>query len=490
MTVKSDTLAKSFLLYPSVLLDSPEEMLNKIKDFFPIIQKFLETKDENNFHKTESFSSLTDIFSIPLPKTGQSWDEIKQFFIQEVVSRFSTTASNKFLAYIPGDPAPAAVIGDMIMPVFNQFIGNVIASPGGIAIEGLTLQWIKQLIGYPDTAGACFTSGGSMANVTCLFAGLNNRIPWLKNNGLSRGKTPLVYCSDQTHNSIFKALLMFGLGLQNIRVIPSEKDFKINLNTLKGQISTDLKASDLTPAILIANAGTTNTGAIDDIEELLAIAKEFNLWLHIDGAYGALSKITDTPASTLLKKLPEVDSIALDAHKWMFVPYEAGISLVRDRKILKQAFSITAEYLTESYSAEETNLMVNFWEYSPQLSREFRGLKVFFFLMSYGESGLKTFITKNIHLAKYLSARIQEEEKLELMAQSELSIVCFRWKGSDEINDKIIAEIQKNNHYYVSKTTLKGKSTIRVCIVNLTTNVAIIDGLLNEIKTIGRDLEL
>ena len=374
------------------------------------------------------------------------------------------------------------------MPAFNQFIGNVIASPGGIAIENLTLLWIKQLIGYPETAGGCFTSGGSMANVTCLFAGLNNRVPWLKEQGLSYGKTPLVYCSDQTHNSVFKALLMFGLGLQNIRIIPSDNNFQINLNALRDQISIDKKDVNVFPTIVIANAGTTNTGAIDDIEGLLTIVKELNLWLHIDGAYGALSKITNTPASELLKKLQEADSIALDAHKWMFIPYEAGISLVKDRKNLKEAFLITAEYLTESHSAEESNLMVNFWEYSPQLSREFRGLKVFFFLMSYGESGLKTFITKNIHLAKYLSSRIKEDENFELMSQSELSIVCFRWKGSDELNNRIITQIQKNNRYYVSKTTLKGKVTIRVCIVNLTANIAIIDGLLDEIKAVANNL--
>ncbi len=485
MVLESELLAKSFSFYPKISLDSPSELLAKVQSTFPILRSFLETKDQNSFYSTEPFESLENFFSRPVPLEGVPWEEIVQFFTKEIVPRFNTNASTKFLAYVPGDPAPAALAGAMIMPVFNQFVGSTLASPGGVAIESLALQWIKELMGYPETSGACFTSGGSIANLTCLYSGLNAKVPWLKDEGLFGHRSPIVYCSDQTHNSINKALLMFGLGHKNIRIVSSDDNFRINTDELYTQILEDTNTKDFLPVLIIANAGTTNTGAIDDIDHLLAISKEFNLWLHVDGAYGALSRITDTKASVLLKYLPEADSIALDAHKWMFIPYEAGISLVKDRKKLKEAFSLTADYLAESHAIEETNLMVNFWEYSPQLTREFRGLKLWFFFMSYGLNGLETFITKNIHLAKYLTARIKEDDRFELMSTSELSIVCFRWKGTDEFNDTLISKIQQNQNYYISKTTLKGSIAIRVCIVNLTSDISIIDGLLKEIELIA-----
>lgn len=489
MTTESDKLARSFGSIPSIPLDTPAQMLSKIQGLFPIVQNFLETKDSLPFHRTEPFKNIDKVFARSVPQVGSSWDDIVKFFTQEVVPRFSSNANNKFLAYVPGDPSPAALAGAMIMPAFNQYVGSTLSSNGGVAIESLTLQWFKELMGYSLSAGACYTSGGSLANLTCLYAGLTDKIPWLKEKGLSRNKIPLVYCSDQTHNSLIKALLMFGLGLENIRIIPTEDDFKINLTALRETIVKDRQDDQCLPVIVIANAGTTNTGAIDDIDALLEISSEFNLWLHIDGAYGALSRITETKASSLLQNMHKADSIALDAHKWMFIPYEAGISLVKEREKLKKAFSISADYLSESHAVQETQLMVNFWEYSPQLSREFRGLKIWFFLMSYGLEGLKTFITRNILLAKYLTAKIQEDTNFELMSSSELSIVCFRWKGSDELNDAIITKIQENSNYYISKTTLKGKTTIRVCIVNLSSDVAIIDGLLKEIKEVVEGLQ-
>lgn len=487
MTLESERIAKIIKSIPEIAVDSPNELVTKITTLLPFIQDFLEKKHSIPFYRTESLESIERVFNRKIPSTGSTWDVILKFFSSEVIPRFNTIASNKFLAYIPGDPTPASMLGAMMVPFFNQFVGNVMATPGGVAIEGLSLQWIKELMGFDPSAGACFTSGGSMANLTCLYSALNTKVPWLKEQGLGQ-KKPIIYCSDQTHNSVFKALIMFGLGLNAIHIIPTEEDFTINVSYLRKQIIADSEKDNFLPVIVIANAGTTNTGAIDSIDDLLSLTKEYNLWLHVDGAYGALSRVTDLKASRLLEKLSEVDSIALDAHKWMFVPYEAGISLVKDRKALKNAFSVTAEYLSESHATQETTLMVNYWEYSPQLSREFRGLKIWFFFMTYGLEGLKSFITKNIQLTKYLTARIREDPNFELMATSELSIVCFRWKGSDEVNNNIITQIQQNQNYYISRTTLKGRSTIRVCIINLSANISLIDGLLHEIRTIATNL--
>ena len=366
----------------------------------------------------------------------------------------------------------------------NQFIGSMIGSPGGVVIEGLALHWIKQMMDYPESAGGCFTSGGSVANLTGLYSGLINKAPWIKSDGLFGNKKPLVYCSDQTHNSITKALLLLGIGLKNIRVIETQEDFSINIDILKKTIENDKINTDNFPAIVIANAGTTNTGAIDDLKALYNIAKKNNTWLHIDAAYGGFARISKTTASELLVDINLADSIALDAHKWLFVPFEAGMVLVKNREDLKHAFSENADYLVDTQSVSEYQLMVNFWEYSFPMSREFRGLKVWMLINAYGREGLSNLITKNIFLAKYLATRVEEHPDLELMSSSELSIVCFRWRDSDEFYNKIIEKIQKNQKYYVSRTKLKGKSTIRVCIVNLKSDTDVIDRLIQEIENI------
>lgn len=485
---ESMQIKKTFENYPKVELDNPSELLGKLQGFFPILKEFLESVNNNPYEKGETFIEIEKKLDMDLPIHPQSWEYIVNYLKMEFISRFNSNANNKFMAYIPGHPAPASIVGAMITPVFNQFVGSVIASPGGVALESISLNWIKELMGYSENSGACYTSGGSMANLTCLYSALNEKIPWFKEEGLFRNKIPLVYCSDQTHNSIIKALLMFGLGKKNIRIIKSTKHFQLDIGILRKTIEDDKKINTHIPVILIANAGTTNTGAIDDLDALFEISKEFNLWFHIDGSYGALSRVTETKASRLLKNINKADSIALDAHKWLFIPFEAGIALVKDRKYLKRAFSIDSDYLMDSHLEEDQNLLINYWEYSFQLTRELRGLKVWMFFLSYGVDGLKTFITRNIMVAKYLEAKVQEDDDLELMSSSELSIVCFRWMGDDDFNDKIITIIQKSKDYYVSRTLLKNKSTIRVCIVNLTSEPALIDGLLYNIHKIAESV--
>ncbi|OLS23330.1 MAG: L-2,4-diaminobutyrate decarboxylase, partial [Candidatus Heimdallarchaeota archaeon LC_3] len=285
-------------------------------------------------------------------------------------------------------------------------------------------------------------------------------------------------------------LLLLGIGLKNIRIIETHEDFSINIDILKKTIENDKTNTDNFPAIIIANAGTTNTGAIDDLIALHRIAKKNNAWLHIDAAYGGFARISKTSASELLADINFADSIALDAHKWLFVPFEAGIVLVKNRECLKHAFSEDAGYLVDTQSVSEHQLMVNFWEYSFPMSREFRGLKVWMLINAYGREGLSNLITKNILLVKYLSTRVEEHPDLELMSSSELSIVCFRWRDSDEFNNMIIEKIQKNQKYYVSRTKLKGRSTIRVCIVNLESDTDVIDGLIQEIENIGITLAI
>jgi glutamate/tyrosine decarboxylase-like PLP-dependent enzyme len=236
--------------------------------------------------------------------------------------------------------------------------------------------------------------------------------------------------------------------------------------------------------MIVATAGTTNTGAIDDLEGLYQLCREKNLWFHIDGAYGAFAKIATHPVAGQLAGIQLADSISLDPHKWLFNPFGVGCALVRDEQLLRKTYELSAEYLVDTEQVEDFQLQRNFRSYGNPLSRDFKGLRIWMTLRYYGKQGISSLITRNILVAEYLRERIEEHPTMEYMAGN-LSIVCFRWIGSDEMNEVLIEKIQRRKNFYLSRTRIKGKLTIRVCIVNLETTPAHMDALLNEIEEIA-----
>lgn len=457
-------------------------IMNQFEAFVPLINDFLDSIKNRPFQIDESPESVNESISLPLPLEGNEIHLVLEFLQKEIVPRMKSVSNPHFLAYIPASPTPESYIGSMLSTMLNQFVGTVLGSPSGTALDNLTLKWIIELLNYKPDSWGSFTSGGSEANLICLYSALVNKAPWdVIQDGMNGNKRLIAYISDQTHYAVIKALTLIGIGKRNIKIIPSDEQFVLTSQNVKTEIERDLKNDQIYPFLIVATAGTTNTGSIDDIEGLSNLAKEMNLWLHVDAAYGGFSVLADFRFKKKLLYMNKADSIALDAHKWLYVPFEAGIALVGSRKTLFTAFDISAEYLRETELEKDIILQRNPRSYGIQLSRGLKSLKVWFNIYCYGKRGLGNLIEKNILQAYFLSQLIEKHDSMELMAPTTLAIVCFRWKESDDFNDNIVTQIQNNKRFYLSKTKLKGKSTIRVCILNQLTEMNLITEFFEEV---------
>jgi glutamate/tyrosine decarboxylase-like PLP-dependent enzyme len=477
------------LTFPDLL--ASRELIKRIDSLLPLIEQYYNERSTKSHYSEETPKEVDRIFNSDLPENPDSWSSILEFLKNEILPRFPSIGNPHFLAYIPGDPAPPAMIGAFLTPFLNQFVGTVVGSPGGTAIESLAIKWIIQLLNLSDSSWGSFTMGGSSANLTCIYTGIVNKVQWnYKKGGLHGQKRLMIYTSDQSHNCILKSAMLLGLGEDSVRVVQTDESFRMTTGAVRRVLEEDEKDENKIPVLIVATAGTTNTGSIDDLRGLADLAREKNLWLHVDGAYGAFARITNLEVSNELAGIQLADSIALDAHKWLFTPFEAGCAIVSDGEKLRNAFELSAEYLKDSELAEEYLLQRNFRSYGFPLSRELRGLKVWMLIRSYGKRGLSQLITGNIMAADYLRLKIKNHPNLVLMSEDKLSIVCFRWNGSDQLNDDIVGALQKRKKFYLSRTTLKGRTTIRVCILNLRTTPTLIDRLINEIEAVVRELTL
>ncbi|MFW9854773.1 MAG: pyridoxal phosphate-dependent decarboxylase family protein [Candidatus Thorarchaeota archaeon] len=474
---------------PHLKIIESDELTQMIESLFPIIREFLDGRTIRSHYSEETPKEINQAFDSSIPEHPQSWETIIHSIRNDMIPRFPSVGNPYFLAYIPGDPAPPAMLGALLTPIFNQFVGTVIGSPGGTAVESLAIKWIIQLLDLDDSSWGSFTIGGSDANLTCIYTGLVSVAPWnLKKVGLFNQKRLRIYTSDQSHNCILKTAMLLGLGEESVKIIQSDDSFRMTAEAVRSVIKKDEEDKEVIPAVIVATAGTTNTGSIDDLEGLYELAKEKKMWFHIDGAYGAFARITNTPISEELAGIKLADSIALDAHKWLFTPFEAGCAIVKDSEKLRNAFELSAEYLKDSELEDEYILQRNFRSYGFPLSRGLRGLKIWMLISSYGKRGLSQLITRNILAADYLRHKIQNHPHLELMSDGKLAIVCFRWRGSDQLNENIVGVLQRKKRYYLSRTSLKGRATIRVCILNLRTTLRLIDGLIDEIESIVEDI--
>ncbi|MFW9779182.1 MAG: pyridoxal phosphate-dependent decarboxylase family protein [Candidatus Heimdallarchaeota archaeon] len=471
-------------------LISSQELTKRIESLLPLIREYLDHKSSKSHYSTETPQEVNNLFDANLPECPETWDSTVKFLRNIAIPRFPSVGNPHFFAYIPGDPAPPAMIGASLTPFFNQFVGTVIGSPGGTAIESLSIKWIIQMLQLDDSSWGSFTTGGSGANLACMYTGLVDRAPWdFKNDGINGNKRLMIYTSDQSHNCILKSAMLLGLGQRSVQIIETDESFRMTAETARIIIEKDEMEGNKVPALIVGTAGTTNTGAIDDLRGLSRLAREKELWFHIDGAYGAFARIANHEVARDLADIQLADSIALDAHKWLFAPFEAGCAIVSDGEKLRNAFELSAEYLKDSELETEYPLQRNFRSYGFPLTRELRGLKIWMLIRSYGKSGLSNLITRNILAADYLRQRVRVHPNLELMSDDKLGIVCFRWKGTDQLNKELVGALQERKKYYVSRTLLKGRITIRVCILNLRTTLELMDKFIEEIEDIFREIK-
>jgi glutamate/tyrosine decarboxylase-like PLP-dependent enzyme len=405
----------------------------------------------------------------------------------------------RFWGYISGSPSPIGILGDLLASAVNPNVGAFILSPIATEIESQTVHWIAEMIGYPGKCGGILVSGGNMANFVCFLAARKEMIRWdVRAEGLQRtGRTRFrIYTSQETHTWVQKAADLFGFGTNAIRWIPVDNRLRMKPSELRRQVRDDKAQGDI-PLMVIGTAGSVGTGAIDPLPEISEICAENRLWFHVDGAYGALAAVLpDAPGD--LKALRKADSVAVDPHKWLYTPLEAGCALVRNPKHLVNAFSYRPPYY--KFEGEEGDEPTNFYEYGLQNSRGFRALKVWLCLRQVGRSGYVRMLSDDITLARHLYEIIGRYPDLE-RCTTELSITTFRFVPGDlkgnaaaeeylnQLNAKILGELQAGGEAFCSNTLIDGKFVLRACIVNFRTTKYDIEALPEITQRIGKRLD-
>jgi aromatic-L-amino-acid/L-tryptophan decarboxylase len=400
----------------------------------------------------------------------------------------------RFWGYVTSSAAPIGALGELLAAAVNPNVGAWPLSPMASEIEAQTIRWVAEMLKYPLDCGGLFVSGGNMANLVCFLAARQAKAGWdVRTKGMN-GTRLRAYCSKETHTWIQKAADASGLGTDAIRWISTDDELRMNAAALRKQIRSDIEAGDR-PFLVVGNAGSVSTGAIDPLPELAAICREFDLWFHVDGAYGGLAAVMpDAPGA--LAGLSEADSVAVDPHKWLYAPLEAGCALVRRPEQLRDAFAFHPPYYHFGTEA------INYFDLGLQNSRGFRALKVWLALQQVGRDGYIRMISDDIRLARELFKRVARCPELQAFTQS-LSIATFRFvpsgldseKGSvgqylDDLNRELLTRLQNSGEAYLSNAVIFGKFALRACIVNFRTSLTDVDSLAPLVVRIGRELDL
>ncbi|MBE0688327.1 MAG: aminotransferase class V-fold PLP-dependent enzyme [Anaerolineaceae bacterium] len=404
----------------------------------------------------------------------------------------------RFWGYITSSAAPIGALADFLASSVNSNVAAAKLSPIASEIEAQTIRWLADLIGYPRTCGGLLVSGGNMANFIGFLAARKLKAPWDSDKqGLSEeNKRPVVYVSKETHTWIDKAVELFGLVANSVRWIETNNEQQMDMVALEQQIIADLAENHL-PFLVVGTAGTVGTGAIDPLPEIAAICKKYNLWFHVDGAYGApLVILPDAPIQ--LKGLREADSIALDPHKWLYSPLEAGCTLVRNPNHMLETFSHHPVYY--NFDGKEEDPAINYHEFGLQNSRGFRALKVWLGLRQVGREGYIQMISDDIALSQHLFETIGNYQELQAVTQN-LSITTFRFVPKDlsntsldvesylnKLNEELLNRLQSSGEAFVSNAVVEGKYLLRACIVNFRTTLYDVEQLPQIVIRLGKEM--
>ncbi len=457
------------------------------------ISDFINSIDEKPVTPNESPSRLQNILgNSSLPENGIPAKELISKTTDLLFNHSTLNGHPKFLGYITSSAAPIGALADLLAATVNPNVGAHILSPMATEIEKQTVQWLAEFIGVSPNYGGILVSGGNMANFTAFLAARTAKSPKnIKEDGLSSTSQKLtIYCSKTTHTWVEKAAILFGLGSKSIRWIPTDSYNKMNNKVLEETINQDLK-NGCNPIMVIGAAGDVSTGVVDDLKGVSNICKTYNLWFHVDGAYGAPAAVIPK-LKALFNGITEADSIALDPHKWLYSPLEAGCTLIKNPQHLLDAYSSHPEYYNFTNNHEE--IAQNFYEYGLQNSRGFRALKVWLTLQQVGRKGYEKMINEDIELSKHLFELAENHPELEAVSRN-LSIATFRYipvkgkKGNEylnELNEQILNELQTGGEAFLSNAVVNENYCLRACIVNFRTSQKDIHEIIEIIIRVGR----
>jgi len=463
------------------------------------ISDFLDTIKEKPVTYGATSKQLKDILGqISLPEEGTSSEDLLPKTADLLFNQSLFNGHPKFLGYITSSAAPIGALADLLASSVNPNVGAQILSPVATEIEKQTIQWLAEFIGVSKGCGGILVSGGNMANFTAFLAARTAKASFnIKEEGIgsTTGKM-LIYCSKTTHTWIEKAAILFGHGSKAIRWIETDGDHRMNNEQLEKAIKDDLK-DGYKPFMIVGTAGDVSTGVVDNLQAIGDISNKYNLWFHIDGAYGIPAAILPE-LKTLFKGVNEADSIALDPHKWLYSPLEVGCTLVKNPRHLTDTYSSHPEYYNFSNSGEEQ--AHNYYEYGLQNSRGFRGLKVWLALKQVGRMGYEQMIGEDIRLSKLLYEKAEQHIQLEAVTQS-LSITTLRYVPSDlpqdqeeresylnTLNEELLNALQEGGEVFLSNAIVDKKYCLRACIVNFRTSEKDIEEIIEIIVREGGKL--
>ncbi|HME32636.1 MAG TPA: pyridoxal-dependent decarboxylase [Terriglobales bacterium] len=439
--------------------------------------EYLASIDERPSFPAVSGSNTEALFSKPLSENGIGIAALNE--LSAVIDGLRP-GGPRFFGYVMGSGEPVAAAADLLASVLNQNVTAWRSGPSAATLERVVVGWLAEAIGCKGFRGS-LTGGGSPANLMGLAMAREACLP--ANETGARPGT--IYASEQIHMSVPKAVALLGIGRDHLRLIACDEEFRIRTDLLRKAIRRDLRAG-LTPIAVVGSAGTVSTGSIDPLHELAVIAREFGVWFHVDGAYGALAAIAEPRK---FAGLSEADSLSLDPHKWLYQPLDCGCLLYRDAAAARRAFSHTGDYAKALLDDPIEGFA--FFEESIELSRRFRALKLWLSLRYHGLASFREAIRNDLAMAQHLAALIAKQHELELLAPIPLSALCFRYRverDSDSLNQKILQAVIRRGRVFLSNASIHGRFALRACIVNHRTTTADVEQVVSEVIAVGREL--
>lgn len=462
---------------------SAEQFRQIAKQVFDLTANLLDTMDSKPVAPAVTGAEAETALRRQLPEKGIG---VEAFNDLETVTRYSRVGNGRFFGYVLGSGEPIGALADFMASILNQNVTAWRSSPAAVTVERTVIGWMCEGLGCKEFTGS-LTGGGSAANLMGLAMAREAKLP-ANEKGCSPNGT--IYASEEVHMSIPKAVALLGIGRENLRLVRTDESFHIIPEELDRTLARD-QESGKTPIAVVASAGTVNTGAIDPLAQVAAIARKHGAWLHVDGAYGALAALA---IRNRFQGLELADSISLDPHKWLYQPLDCGCLLYRDGESARKAFAYTGDY-TRVLSSDPIESFAYFEE-SIELSRRFRALKLWMSLRYHGMEAFRQSIKDDLGLARDLAEKIVNQPELELIAPVELSAVCFRYLGSggrsegdlNRLNPAILKQVNKRGRVYLSNATLRAKFCLRACILNHRTKPADLDTVISEVLEAAKEV--
>jgi aromatic-L-amino-acid decarboxylase len=459
---------------------NPEEFRTVGHRVVDILSEYLEHVEEKPVFPNVDPNTLTQLFAEPLPRDSSPPEKVLQELEEKLIPNCTNVGHPGYMGLITPSPNPFGIIADFICSALNQNIGAYTIGPAAVAMERRTVRWLADLVGYDQNAGGNLTSGGMMAN----FIGIKMARDCVSSDRIQHEGVEgrwAVYASEERHVSVDKAVDAVGLGRTALRALPTDAEFRIRLDALEAAIAEDKKRG-IRPLSIIAIFGTTNTGAVDAIRPLRAIADREGMWLHADAAYGGGMLLSHTwPMRN--QGLELADSITIDPHKWFYAPLDAGAILVKDDRRLTASFGMKPSYLTDEL--DRANERYQYYVHSFEQSRRFRGLKVWMSFKRYGASQIGEWIDNNVRQAKHVYSMVAKHPEFVAASEPPMSAICIRYRSADlaeaqskELHAEVARRVEQSGKFWISTTELKGKAWFRINPVNFRTRTEHMDQLL------------